>query len=47
MIKKFGSIHSRPKFDEESDGATRFSIGPRPLGKKKRFFEGHLKKTDV
>ena len=40
MIKNFGSIHSGPKFDEESDGATRFLIGPRSLGVKKDLFGG-------
>ena len=42
--KNFGDIPPRPKFFEESDGATRFSIGPRPLGLKNGFLKGILKK---
>ena len=45
MIKKSGDIPPRPKFDEESDGATRFSIGPRPLGLKNGFLKGISKKS--
>ena len=45
MIKNFGDIPPRPKFFEESDGATRFSIGPRPLGLKNGFLKGISKKS--
>ena len=40
MIKKFGGIHSGLRFDEESDGATRFLIGPRYFGVKNGLFRG-------
>ena len=33
--KNFADIPPRPKFFEESDGATRFLIGPRSFGVKK------------
>ena len=43
MIKKFGSIYSGPKFDEESDGATRFLIGPLIQGQKCALFRDVVK----
>ena len=42
MIKKSGDIPPRPKFDEESDGATRFLIGPRIQGRNIRFILRHV-----
>ena len=40
MLKNFGDIPPRPKFSEESDGATRFLIGLRSFGVKNGLFRG-------
>ena len=41
--KNFSDIPPRPKFFEESDGATRFLIGPRSFGEKYSFIRGFLR----
>ena len=40
MIENFGDIPPRPKFFEESDGATRFLIGSGVQGVKMRLSKG-------
>ena len=40
MIENFGDILPRPKFFEESDGATRFLIGPHSFGVKNGLLGG-------